>query len=189
MGKLSFALGTIAGMAINMANARQRRVHELNEQGIKLCNNFHYESALECFLEASRLMPDNEIIKNNIKVCKSELKMHKEYVQQQSYQYINKPKNKKSVTLENKFPSNTKRDKSNSDWCNSCCTYIPLDNEYCPYCGSMDITKYDRIDLDNVDMEFNFDKTKYNFCLSCQRPILKVYGACPHCKGKQIKKF
>ena len=73
MGKLGFALGTLAGMAINMANARQRRAYELNEHGIYLCNNFRYNEALDYFLEASSLLPDNMDIKNNISICREAL--------------------------------------------------------------------------------------------------------------------
>lgn len=43
MGKLSFALGALAaGIAINMANAREARAYELNELGIRLANEYHY---------------------------------------------------------------------------------------------------------------------------------------------------
>ncbi|WP_405308801.1 hypothetical protein [Methanobrevibacter sp.] len=42
MGKLGFALGALAGIAINMANAKETRAYELNELGIILANEYHY---------------------------------------------------------------------------------------------------------------------------------------------------
>lgn len=83
MGFLDFALAILVGVA--NASARQnvntyqnatpiqRRVYELNKMGIMLGNNHRYEEALEYFLEADRLMPNERIIQNNIKLCRREL--------------------------------------------------------------------------------------------------------------------
>lgn len=74
MGKLGFALGALAGMAINIANAREARACELNELGIRLANEYHYNGALNYFLEANELMPNNQDILNNIQICREALR-------------------------------------------------------------------------------------------------------------------
>ena len=79
MSKLGFALGTLAGMAINAANAREARAYELNEIGIRLANDYRYRKALEYFLEANELMPNNQYILNNIQICREALKRIEDY--------------------------------------------------------------------------------------------------------------
>ena len=74
MRKLGFALGTLAGMAMSAANERERRAYELNELGIRLANEYHYNEALNYFLEANELMPNNQDILNNIQICREALR-------------------------------------------------------------------------------------------------------------------
>ena len=69
MGKLGFALGTLTSMALSTASASKRRAYELNELGIRLANEYQYQDALNCFLEADQLMPGNYTIQNNIQLC------------------------------------------------------------------------------------------------------------------------
>lgn len=84
MGKLGFALGTLAGMAISMANAREVRACELNELGIRLANQHHFNDALNYFSEANELMPNNEIILNNIQLCRRALYKSQNEVREQN---------------------------------------------------------------------------------------------------------
>lgn len=86
MKKLGFAVGALAGMAIAAANAREARACELNEIGIRLANQHNFNDALTCLLEANELMPNNEIIRNNITLCRRALyKSRKESREQNNY--------------------------------------------------------------------------------------------------------
>ena len=78
MGFLDFALGAVVGMA-NAADQRQRRAMQLNERGIRLAQSYHYEAALECFLEAESLVPNDPAIKRNIDLCYQALNMIDNY--------------------------------------------------------------------------------------------------------------
>lgn len=73
MGKLGFALGTLAGITIATANAKEIRAYELNEIGISLANQHQFNDALTYLLEANELMPNNEVIQNNITICRGAL--------------------------------------------------------------------------------------------------------------------
>lgn len=73
MSKLDFGLGALAGIAITTFNAKQKRAYELNEIGIRLANDYRYRKALEYFLEANELMPNNQYILNNIQICREAL--------------------------------------------------------------------------------------------------------------------
>lgn len=81
MKGLGFALGTLAGMALSTANARERRACELNELGIRFANEYHYQDALDCFLEADQLMPGNYTIQNNIRLCIREVNKINDYIE------------------------------------------------------------------------------------------------------------
>ena len=48
-------------MAITATNAREIRAYELNEQYIRLANEYRYDEALNYFLEAHNFMPNNQI--------------------------------------------------------------------------------------------------------------------------------
>ena len=86
MKKLGFAVGALAGMAIAAANAREARACELNEIGIRLAYQHNFNDALTCLLEANELMPNNEIIRNNITLCRRALyKSRKESREQNNY--------------------------------------------------------------------------------------------------------
>ncbi len=78
MGFLQFALGAAVGMA-NAAGQRQRRAMQLNERGIMLAQSFRYEAALECFLQAEQLAPNDPAIKQNIRLCYDALNMIDSY--------------------------------------------------------------------------------------------------------------
>ena len=93
MGKLGFALGTLAGMAINMANARERKAFELNERGVLIAERGDPNTALKYFYEAERLMPTNRELKRtietNIRICKKECEQYNEKVRIPSRNNVN----------------------------------------------------------------------------------------------------
>ena len=78
MGFLDLALGATMGMA-NAASQRQNRAMQLNERGIQLAQSFRYEAALECFLQAEQLAPNDSAIKRNIQLYYQALNMIDNY--------------------------------------------------------------------------------------------------------------
>ncbi len=147
---LNFALGVAAGMAVNAAKNvgyKEQRAHELNMQGVRLANAGYYSDALSYFSEAHKLMPRELTIKNNILQCKQALrkieeekKLQAEYKRQQEKEKLERLRrnkvSKKPKAPEKKFPKETENyNRSGSKWCDGCCTYVPKDSEYCPYCG------------------------------------------------------
>ena len=68
MGFLKLALNTLVKMA-NISAANQRRVVELNQRGVNLANANRYDEALNCFLQADQLVPNNPTILHNINQC------------------------------------------------------------------------------------------------------------------------
>lgn len=107
MKKLGFALGALAGIAINMANAREARAYELNELAIRLANQHHFNDALNYLFEANELMPNNEIILNNIQLCRRALyKSQNEVREQNNYhsKKIDKPYNPYDIPKNDLYP-------------------------------------------------------------------------------------
>ena len=51
-----------------MAQIEQQAV-DLNNRGVELSQNGFFEEALECFIEAHNLVPDDPTIKENIRLC------------------------------------------------------------------------------------------------------------------------
>ena len=78
MGFLDFALGATAGIANSVAQ-RHHRAMQLNERGIMLAQDYRYEAALECFLQAEQLAPAEPAIKQNIQLCYQALNMIDNY--------------------------------------------------------------------------------------------------------------
>jgi tetratricopeptide (TPR) repeat protein len=69
MGFLKLILNTTVKMA-NVAVTNQRMAIELNQRGIDLANANRYDEALNCFLQADQIMPNNPTILHNINQCR-----------------------------------------------------------------------------------------------------------------------
>ncbi len=76
MGLFNSMLNTAAGMS---NAARQQRVIQLNQRGVELVQSFRYEEALQYFLEAHELAPNDSRIQQNIDLCYQALKMIDDY--------------------------------------------------------------------------------------------------------------
>ena len=51
-----------------MAQMEQQAI-DLNNRGVELSQNGFFEDALECFMEAHNLFPDDPTIRQNIQLC------------------------------------------------------------------------------------------------------------------------
>ena len=69
MGFLKLALNTLVKI-VNISAANQRRAVELNQRGINLANANRYDEAMNCFLQANQIVPNNPTIIHNINQCR-----------------------------------------------------------------------------------------------------------------------